>query len=60
MPRTPNTTTSGSQFSQATIEAVWNKAKDHPRFPPLKQDACEATIARSDYGENLFPIRLGG
>ena len=69
MARNPNTTTSGGSFSEATIAAVWLKAKDHPKHPPLKKDACRATVARSDYGktdsygweiDHIRPVALGG
>ena len=69
MARNPNTTTSGGSFSEAPIEAVWLKAKDHPNFSYLKKDTCGVTIARSDYGntdlygweiDHIKPVSKGG
>jgi len=51
MPRQSNTTTSGGSFDAATIEAVWNKAKEDPGFATFKKDSCGATIQRFDFGK---------
>jgi len=57
MPRNPNTTASGSSFSQDIIDAVWKKVKNAVGFNLFKKDACGALINKSDYGDTS--IRYG-
>jgi hypothetical protein len=53
MARNPNTTTSGGRFSDATIEAVWQKGAPEPAYPSFRKDKCDASIQRSKYGETI-------
>jgi 5-methylcytosine-specific restriction endonuclease McrA len=69
MTRQPNTTISGGAFGAATIDLVWNKAKNDPGFVTYKKDACGATIQKNDYGkasnygweiDHIKPVAKGG
>lgn len=73
MSRNSNTTTVGRTFSQATIDAVWNKGKVVPGVAPSGQrkDTCEAWMKKSLYGittengmgweiDHIKPIAQGG
>lgn len=69
MARQPNTTASGQAFDEATIEAVWRKAKEDPGYTIFKKDACGATIKRDSYGktdtygweiDHIKPVAKGG
>lgn len=64
-----NENTNGSSFSEATVEAVWKKAKPISGSPGYAKDSCGATIYRhsygrqSDYGwevDHLKPKAKGG
>ncbi len=60
MARQPNTTVSGKPFDDATVEAVWAKAKEQGGFTiltrglipsaALRKDTCGASIRRDAYG----------
>lgn len=71
MIRNPNTTREGFRFSEATIEAIWQKGRivagHNPNF--VRKDSCGAYIFRSEYGkltdhgweiDHISPISLGG
>ena len=69
MARNPNTNTAGGSFTEATIEAVWQKARIDPGYTSFKKDACEATIKRTDYRnttqygweiDHIKPVSKGG
>jgi hypothetical protein len=69
MARQPNTTSSGRPFDQATIDAVWDKAKNDPDYPSFKADACGASIQKTNYGnpsifgweiDHIKPVSNGG
>jgi len=69
MTRVWNTKSAGASFDQATIDAVWAKAKDKPGFTYLKLDTCGATINKADHGkitdngweiDHIMPVSLGG
>lgn len=69
MARKPNTTTSGRPFDDATIAAVWRKAKEDPGYTIYKKDVCGATINIYDYGktdtfgweiDHIKPVSKGG
>ena len=69
MARNPNTNTNGGSFNEATIEAVWRKAKIDPGYTSFRKDSCGATIKRSDYGntaqygweiDHIKPVSKGG
>lgn len=50
MTRKRNTTKTGGSFTDATIEAVWNKATPISGRPGYAKDQCGATIYRHSYG----------
>jgi len=59
----------GGAFDDATIEAVWKKAKVDPSFTIFRRDACNATIRRDEYGktsqygweiDHIIPVAKGG
>jgi hypothetical protein len=71
MARQPNTTVNGSSFSQAIIDAVWNKGNIVPGYDATttKKDACNAFIMKSSYGttgdygweiDHIVPVSQGG
>ena len=69
MARNPNTTTSGGSFSDATIEAVWQKGTPEPAYSGFRKDKCTASMQRSKYGEtvqwgweidHIKPVSKGG
>lgn len=71
MNRTSNTNRLGGSFDNATIEAVWNKARIIPGQDAAKvrKDSCGATIYRSAYGstttfgweiDHVKPVAQGG
>lgn len=67
-----NTTTKGSNFDTATIQAVWNKGKIVPGYDATKvrKDSCGAWMYRSEYGntnsqygweiDHIQPVSRGG
>lgn len=69
MARNPNTTTSGGSFTDATIEAVWQKGTPEPGLETYRKDKCGASMQRSkhgktgDYGweiDHIKPVAKGG
>jgi len=50
MARNPSTTTSGGSFSDATIDAVWQKGTPEPGLSHFRKDTCGASMQRSEYG----------
>ncbi len=69
MARQPNTTTTGRNFDEGTIEAVWQKGKPEPQFSGFRKDACGASMQRSKYGkteqwgweiDHIMPVARGG
>lgn len=69
--RRPNTLSSGSDFSQVVIHAVWIKGKTVPGFHPdvMRKDCCDAFIRKSAYGtltnqgweiDHITPVAAGG
>lgn len=70
MSRRPNTTTTGGSFSQATIEAVWQKGQPIAGYPGYRRDTCGAAMKRSAYGntnddygweiDHIVPASKGG
>jgi len=73
MSRRRNTTVSGTSFSQAPIDAVWDKAQIVSGNDPtvLRKDACDAWLKRSLYGntsengmgweiDHIVPVSQGG
>ena len=46
-----NKNTKGGSFDEATIEAVWKKAKPITGKPGYAKDTCGATIYRHSYGK---------
>jgi HNH endonuclease len=66
--RAPGTKRDGTPFDDATIEAVWQKAKQEP-IPGFRKDSCGASIQRSKYGktqrfgweiDHIKPVSKGG
>ena len=53
MARNHNTTTKGSQFDDATVEAVWQKGKAVSGYPSYRTDVCNALMQRNKYGETV-------
>jgi len=49
--RRHNTTKTGRSFSEATIEAVWQKATPIRGKAGYAKDSCGATIYRHSYGK---------
>ena len=69
MYRDTNTNTNGNSFDDATIEAVWKKAKPESEFTGYKKDICNASMKRDDYGkttlygweiDHIKPVSKGG
>ena len=69
MKRNWNTKSNGSSFDDATIEAVWEKARPVPGVSGFSKDACGALIQRSKYGltekygweiDHIIPVSQGG
>lgn len=69
MARNPNTTTSGGRFSDATIEAVWQKGTLEQGLSGFRKDTCNASMQRSKHGEtvqwgweidHIKPVSKGG
>ena len=72
MPRQPNTTERGGSFDQATISAVWRKAKIVSGYDPndYRKDTCGAWIRKASYGtttgdygweiDHIKPVARGG
>jgi hypothetical protein len=71
MGRANNTTESGGKFSQAVIEAVWQKATFAPDSNPafIRADVCGTIIERNQYGtesttgweiDHIRPVAHGG
>ena len=71
--RRSNTNRNGSQFDDATIQAVWNKGCLMPGASPSarRMDACGAVIDRAKYGnteqtgtgweiDHIIPVSRGG
>ncbi len=56
--RKPNTTSSGQQFSEATVDAVWSKGKTVAGYDPrrYRKDACGAWMEHDHYG-NTWSVR---
>ena len=52
MARNRNTTTQGQSFSQATINAVWNKGKIISNYDPQlwRRDICGSNMKFTEYG----------
>ena len=64
-----NRTTSGGNFDDGTIEAVWQKGKPEPEYPSFRKDVCGASMQRSKYGkleqwgweiDHIKPLAKGG
>jgi len=71
MPRRFGTTTTGSSFTDAVVEAVWNKGRPEPPHPLTahRRDVCGAPIQRYSYGtemlygweiDHIKPVAAGG
>ena len=69
MPVRTNTNGNGGPFNEATIEAVWKKAKIDPGYTSFRIDTCGATIKHSEYGvtvkygweiDHIKPVSKGG
>lgn len=69
MTRQPNTATSGKPFDEATIEAVWKKAKEDPGYTTFRKDLCGASIKKDAHGktdtygweiDHIKPVAKGG
>lgn len=69
--RTPNTTTTGSDFPASTVNAAWDKGHHVPGYDPalVRKDLCGAFIRRTDYGgatdtgweiDHVRPVSQGG
>jgi hypothetical protein len=69
--RQSNTDRSGRSFSEATVNAVWNKGQIVSGYDPnvWRKDACGVWIKRSEYGQitqygweidHIRPVALGG
>jgi 5-methylcytosine-specific restriction endonuclease McrA len=69
MARNPGTTSNGSSFDDATVEAVWRKGTPVYGSPNLRRDVCNATMQRDLYGrtvtrgweiDHIVPVSKGG
>ncbi len=71
MARNPGTTTHGGSFSDATVEAVWQKGKIAQGQDPnvYRLDACNMWMHRASYGlvekygweiDHKHPVSKGG
>ena len=71
MSRQHNTTTTGGSFSQATIDAVWQKAQVVPGQDQnnFRKDRCSMWIRKASYGttgdygweiDHAQPVARGG
>lgn len=71
MIRNRNTSRNGSRFNEATIEAVWQKARIVPgkHSGIIRKDSCGAFIRRDEYGkttplgweiDHIYPVSHGG
>src|SRR5947209_19803916 len=69
--RSANTKVSGQAFDQATINAVWEKARIISNNDPnvFRKDSCGAWIKKSDHGtigqygweiDHIMPVAKGG
>jgi len=69
--RRPGSDTRGGSFSEATVSAVWQKAKVVPGTDPstFRKDACDKWIQRSAHGgtgeygweiDHIKPVAKGG
>lgn len=70
--RRRNTNRSGSRFSAATVEAVWQKGRPVAGYDPaqVRVDACGAVMSRTQYGntgseygwevDHVQPVSKGG
>jgi 5-methylcytosine-specific restriction endonuclease McrA len=69
--RQHNTTTGGGSFSQATIDAVWQKGHVVPGYDPndYRKDRCGAWMRKASYGttgdygweiDHAKPVARGG
>lgn len=68
MARNPNTDRNGSNFDEATIEAVWKKGKPE-EYESFRKDTCGASMQRGKYGkteqwgweiDHIKPVSKGG
>ena len=69
MSRLRSTKSDGGSFSEATIDAVWQKGTSEPQYPSFRKDKCGASMQRSKYGktekygweiDHIKPISKGG
>lgn len=69
MARNPGTTSNGSSFDEATIEAVWRKGTPEPNYPSFRKDVCNASMQRSKHAkteqfgweiDHIKPVSKGG
>jgi hypothetical protein len=69
MARNPGTTSSGGNFDEATIEAVWRKGAPVSGSSNLRRDMCGATMQRDLHGrtvprgwevDHIYPAVKGG
>ena len=71
VPRQTNTNTAGGPFSQATINAVWNKGQIVSGQDPTiyRKDSCGVWMAKAHYGttgdygwevDHVKPVARGG
>jgi hypothetical protein len=72
MARTRGTNSQGQSFSQATIQAVWNKGRVIPNNDPtlLRRDICGSNMKFTEYGntnsqvgwetDHINPVSKGG
>lgn len=51
MTRSRTTKSDGGSFSDATIEAVWQKGTPEPQYSSFRKDKCGASMQRSKYGK---------
>ena len=69
MARNPGTTSSGGNFDEATIDAVWQKGAAVPGNPGSHKDVCAALMQRRKHGQtvpygwevdHIYPVSKGG
>jgi hypothetical protein len=68
--RKASTTRSGGGFSDAVIQAVWNKGTPEQGFPSFRKDVCGTSMLNSKYGDrssqfgweidHIKPVAKGG